>query len=262
MATYRNVSTKFWTDSKVVDDFTPEDRYFYLYLFTNPHTNLAGCYEISTKNMADEMGYSRETIIKLIERFRTVHGIIDYSDRTKEMLLLNWSRYNWTTSEKFRKPLLQQIDKVKEKGFREYLMKLYSGDTVQYGMDTVSIPYPYRSDTTEEYTDNNINIEGDNIKAEISTGKGINIVKEWIDYKKEKGFIATTEKAAIEKVITEKIAEHGEDRVRQCVEQSIANGYKGIVWEYIGKPKKGETVGRGYSHDEYKSIEAQLLKRG
>lgn len=38
MASYRNISMDFWTDSKVVDDFTPEDRYIYLYCMTNPHT--------------------------------------------------------------------------------------------------------------------------------------------------------------------------------------------------------------------------------
>ena len=32
MARYRNVSTSFWEDNKVVDDFTPEDKYIYLYL--------------------------------------------------------------------------------------------------------------------------------------------------------------------------------------------------------------------------------------
>lgn len=31
MANYRNISMDFWQDSKVVDDFTPEDRYMYLY---------------------------------------------------------------------------------------------------------------------------------------------------------------------------------------------------------------------------------------
>ena len=34
MAIYRNVQTSFWTDPKVADDFTPEDKFFYLYLFT------------------------------------------------------------------------------------------------------------------------------------------------------------------------------------------------------------------------------------
>ena len=40
MAIYRNVQLSFWTDNKVEDDFTPEDKYFYLYLLTNPQTGL------------------------------------------------------------------------------------------------------------------------------------------------------------------------------------------------------------------------------
>ena len=66
MAIYRNVIMSFWTDSKVVDDFTPEDKFFYLYLITNPHTNLCGCYEVSLKQMANETGYNEDTIKRLI----------------------------------------------------------------------------------------------------------------------------------------------------------------------------------------------------
>lgn len=28
MAIYRNIQMAFWTDSKVIDDFTPEDKFF------------------------------------------------------------------------------------------------------------------------------------------------------------------------------------------------------------------------------------------
>ena len=55
MASYRNISMDFWTDSKVVDDFTPEDRYIYLYCMTNPHTNLCGCYEVSINCQRDRV---------------------------------------------------------------------------------------------------------------------------------------------------------------------------------------------------------------
>ena len=147
MAIYRNVSMSFWTDSKVVDDFTPEDRYFYLYLFTNPHTNLCGCYEISLKQAALETGYSQDSISNLIKRFSDVHNIIRYSKDTKEVLILNWSKYNWTASEKFRKPLFDQINKIKNIDFKSYLMTIYNGG------DTVSIPYQYGTDTTDTVTD-------------------------------------------------------------------------------------------------------------
>ena len=66
MATFRSIHLTFWTDSKVDDDFTPEDKYFYLYLLTNPHTNLCGCYEISTKQMIRETGYNEDTVKALL----------------------------------------------------------------------------------------------------------------------------------------------------------------------------------------------------
>ena len=142
MAIYRNVIMSFWTDSKVVDDFTPEDKFFYLYLITNPHTNLCGCYEVSLKQMANETGYNEDTIKRLIERFSEVHNIIKYSSDTKEVLLLNWYRYNWTSSPKLDKPLLEAVQKVKNNDFRCYLGKLYNN------RHTVSIPYEYDIDTT------------------------------------------------------------------------------------------------------------------
>ena len=142
MAVYRNIQTTFWTDAKVADEFTPEDKYFYLYLFTNPHTNLCGCYEISRKQMSWETGYSIETIDRLIERFATVHEVIKFDQDTRELLLTNWHKYNWTSSVKFRKPLLKQIESIKCSNFKDFLMEIYK-DT-----DTVSIPYQYGMDTT------------------------------------------------------------------------------------------------------------------
>ncbi|MEQ2554862.1 hypothetical protein [Lachnospira intestinalis] len=147
MAIYRNIQMAFWTDIKVVDDFTPEDKFFYLYLLTNPHTNLCGAYEISVKQMADETGYSRDTVEKLLKRFAEVHKVAYYSQDTKELLVLNWHKYNWTASEKFRKPLLKEINSVKNDNFKGYLLDLFSGT------DTVSIPYGYGSDTTVTVTD-------------------------------------------------------------------------------------------------------------
>lgn len=146
MAIYRTISMSFWTDSKVVDDFTPEDRYFYLYLFTNPHTNLCGCYEISLKQVANETGYSIDSILTLLNRFENVHDVLRYSKRTKEVLLLNWHKYNWTSSEKFKKPLLKEISEVKDPSFKDYLQKIADIDADE--TDTVSIPYAYPTDTS------------------------------------------------------------------------------------------------------------------
>ena len=147
MAIYRNVSMTFWTDSKVVDEFTADDRYFYLYLFTNPHTNLCGCYEISVRQMSYETGLSAAKVRTLIKRMSDVHGVIRYCNETKELILVNWHKYNWTESEKFRKPLLKEINNIKCEAFKSYLLDVFKGEN-PYAIDTVSIPYSYGSDTT------------------------------------------------------------------------------------------------------------------
>lgn len=152
MSLFRMVSNSFWTDSKVVDDFTPEDRYFYLYLMTNPHTNLCGCYELSIKQASDELGYTKEVVEKLINRFINIHKVIDYSCETKEILLINWAKNNWNTSEKYMKGVKKGFALIKCTHFRDYLTQLSeSKDTLSipyiYPMDSVSIPYGYPMDT-------------------------------------------------------------------------------------------------------------------
>ena len=65
MAIFRNVNMSFWTDTKVTDDYTPEDKYFMLYALTNNYTNIIGCYEISIKQMSNDLGYTKDVIENL-----------------------------------------------------------------------------------------------------------------------------------------------------------------------------------------------------
>lgn len=208
MAIYRTVSMTFWTDPKVTDDFTPEDRYFYLYLFTNPHTNLCGCYEISLKQMSTETGYSKDSIENLLKRFDKVHDVIRYSTETKEILLLNWHKYNWTESAKFRKPLAKEIQSIKEDLFREYLQKMFDGENCGYGIDTTYIDTNC-IDTTVTVTDtvlnNNIvsnypSVDNDNLSNNFS----FNAEKAWNDtfaiYPKKDGF-ATAKQIWMDKIL-------------------------------------------------------------
>ena len=166
MAIYRNISMNFWTDSKVVDDFSPEDKYFMLYCLTNPYTNLCGCYEISIKQMIRDTGYNEETIDKLLDRLDK-YGVIKYNKKNKELYIINWFKYNWTKSDKLDKPLLEEIKKIKTQEFKKELSDLYNK------RDTVSIPYTYTMDTTVSVsvTDTVSNTDTD-----------INIYKEIIDY--------------------------------------------------------------------------------
>src|SRR5690606_31036423 len=102
-----------WTDAKVLDDMTPEDKYFYLYLLTNPYTKQCGCYEISKRQMSNETGYNIQTIERLIKRFEKHLKIIRYDETTKEMFILNWHKYNWTKSPKVMGCIVKELKEIK-----------------------------------------------------------------------------------------------------------------------------------------------------
>lgn len=152
MANYRNISISFWTDSKVDDEFTPEDKYFYLYLLTNPHTNICGCYEISMKQMERETGYNADTVKRLLGRMEHQHKVIMYAEETKEILILNWCKYNWTDSAKLKNAIASVAQHIKSRHFQKYV-----ADTLSIGypyrIDTLSIPYTYPMDTSVSDTD-------------------------------------------------------------------------------------------------------------
>lgn len=89
----RVVSTSFWTDRKT-EDFSPEDRLFMLWLLTNPATTLLGIYEISLKTAATQLGWSRDTVKVLLDRFSRVYGIIFYNEDTGEIAIKNYLRHS------------------------------------------------------------------------------------------------------------------------------------------------------------------------
>lgn len=94
MAKYRHVQTSFWSDARVSEEMTPEDKYFYLYLMTNEHTKQIGVYQITRKQIAFELGYSIETVKALLERFISYHKLVMYNEETREICLVNWGKYN------------------------------------------------------------------------------------------------------------------------------------------------------------------------
>lgn len=144
MALYRCVSLDFWTDPKVDDEFTPEDKYFYLYLLTNPHTTICGCYELSLRRASRELGYNEDTVERLIGRMENVHHVLKYHKPTKEVLIFNWHKYNWTKSPKLLKAVEASLENIKFDEFRTYVA------------DTVSIRYPYPMDTSDTDTTTNL----------------------------------------------------------------------------------------------------------
>ena len=115
MGIKRIIDTGFWTDGKV-DDFTPEDKYFMLYLLTNPFTTQLGIYEISIKQVAFQLGYSTESVMALLDRFDNKFGIIIFSKTTNEIAIKNFLRHSIVKGgAPVRDCLIKEMRKVKNK---------------------------------------------------------------------------------------------------------------------------------------------------
>lgn len=122
MAVKRVVDTNFWNDSKVSDLFSVEDKYFMLYLLTNPHTTQLGIYELSVTKAANELGYSKDVVKVLLERFQNKYELIKYNEVTNEIAIKNFLRHSIV---KGGKPvmdcLLKEEKKIKDKELLTYI---------------------------------------------------------------------------------------------------------------------------------------------
>jgi len=119
MAKYRQLYTEFWSDSFVLE-LTPEEKYFYLYLMTNNKTTQTGIYEISKRTIETDTGYNRETVEKLIKKFCEYKKIL-YCDETKELMIINWIKYNLPNNKNVILCVQREICRVKHSEFVKIL---------------------------------------------------------------------------------------------------------------------------------------------
>ena len=160
MVIKRIVDTSFWTDGKV-EGFTPEDRYFMLYLLTNPFSKQLGIYEISLKQAAFQLGYSIEAVKVLIDRFENKYKIVIFSEETNEIAILNFLRHSIV---KGGKPVEDCIRKemtlVKNKSLISAVFSHLKGrDGLNFTVN--NIINSYNDNDVKKENDNDIDIDYD-----------------------------------------------------------------------------------------------------
>lgn len=227
MASYRNIQMSFWTDAKILENFSAMEKYMYLYLLTNPHTSLCGCYEISFVTAASETALKKSEVKKLVTKL-IERGVIDYSEDTNEVLLLHWHKYNWTSSEKLRTSLEKIITHVKCLKFQQYLEDLLKCT------DRVSVQYQYPTDTSVS-----VSVSVSDINTNTNTNNVLDI---------------NTLKNEFEEIWKLYPRKHGKEK---ALEYYIRDRKAGATYEEIGK---GVFDYREYVEAE--NVELQYMKMG
>lgn len=160
----RMVDTELWNNEDIVENFTAEDRYFWLYLLTNPHNDICGVLKYSPTIIARDMGYHKDCIVNLIYRFENVHKLIYVDNDNKEIFILNWYKFNWTKSPKIISLIDKELKNIKSNTIKQMIEKRKG---LILNVDTLSIPYQYppnsNSISISNSTNKESNIIGDTI---------------------------------------------------------------------------------------------------
>ena len=240
----RMIDTDLWSDSKVMDEFSPQDKYFWLFLLTTRYGNLIGVFEVSKRLMAFDLGLEIKEIERLIDKFKNEYKMIDYNENTREIFIYNWYKYNWTKSPRLFVSIKKVIEEVKCLEFKE-MITLMANEYENTGtinnevLDRVSIPYQYLSNTN---TNSNTNsISNSNTKKEIKNKEketDIEIIKEVIDYLNEQlgsSYRYTTRKT--QDLIKARMNEGFELNDFKTVIFKKVKEWKGSEWEKYLRPE-------------------------
>ncbi|WP_044737077.1 DnaD domain-containing protein [Geobacillus kaustophilus] len=258
MAKYRYVHVSFWQDAKVLEEMTPEDKYFYIYLLTNPNTTQIGIYQITKKQMAFELGYSIESINSLVERFENVHKVIKYNPQTREIAILNWGKYNLI---KGGKPVLDCIEKelmeVKDTSLIELVARKIPNESIRelflrYANDTSHDTY---HDTLDDTSTIRTTLSGEKEKEKEKKyyypGDNDDIVEVLQFYQANIGVLAP--------VVGESIEYWCEDLSPELVREAIKRAATNNVrrWSYIEEILKNWKDNNVTTVEEAMSLDAQ-----
>ena len=128
---FRVVKTSLWQDEKVLK-FSPEDKYFWMYLLTNPHSSQLGIYYLPIEIAAVELGYSADSVMKLIRRFDEYHKFIKYSEETNEIAIKNFLRYSIISGGKpVMDCLIRDMKNVKDRSLLKYVFSSVSSKPIE-----------------------------------------------------------------------------------------------------------------------------------
>lgn len=175
---------------------------------TNDKTTQCGIYETSIRKICFDTGYNSETILKLLNFFEEKNKI-RFSKETNEIALLNWVKFNESSSPKVLACVEKELKQVKNRVLIEYL----------YSMDT----HPQKEEEKEEEQE-------EEYQQEEALSFRDELFNKWLAYKKEKKSKYTPTGI---KQLYRTWENKSDQELEEAINNSIANNYQGIF-----EPKK------------------------
>ena len=275
MGIKRVVDTEFWTHPNT-EDFTSEDMYFMQWLLTNPFTTQLGIYSISLKDSANQLRYSKDALLSLLERFQDVYGVIIWSPSTKEVAIKNFLRHSIIKGGKpVEDCIKKEMTKVKNKSLI-YQVFDHITDREDLNETVRKIISEYENENDNENdNDNEVSCNDSSTIREIvgylnlKTGchykHTTNATRTKIEARIKEGFTIDDFKEVIDKKVDEWKGTKMEQFLRP--ETLFGTKFESYLNANVIKEKKPSSnkfnnfTGRDYSGDKMKDMEMLLLQK-
>ena len=79
MGTQRYIDTSFWDDAWI-QELDPSQKFLYLYLLTNPLTNVAGISELTIKRICFDTGFNSDTVKNILNVFEEADKVYSWGN--------------------------------------------------------------------------------------------------------------------------------------------------------------------------------------
>ena len=214
----RYINTKFWNDNWI-RRINPLDRYLFLYLLTNEHTNISGIYELPIETIAYESGIDERDLQKsMLPRLEPKIYYID-----GWVYIVNFQKHQSSTSETVKRGIEIEMENVPE-SIKNRIKEIPYG----YPMDTPPKGIIYSNSNSNLNSNSNSN---NNRVGKNDTDDNINLI---FSYWNEKEIIHHTKLSEkTKKKIQSTLKDFSLEEIKTAIDNYaiVING-ENYWWEY------------------------------
>lgn len=236
----RYIDTSFW-DDEWVTELDPSEKLLYIYLLTNPLTNIAGIYKLTKKRICFDTGFNDTTVNYIFQKFESAKKVFRCGEY---VILKSWCKHQtWETSNNVNKGIINCLKETPKEvlayayqnGFTYDLTPIlkefgYDIDTLSRGIDTV----PNGIDTAptrSNYLNSNSNL---NSNENLNTHTNLNSDEEE-NFENQENSCVPESVCASDSCLTE--TESQEEEFRSYQTKTYAQCVFD-VWEQADLPRK------------------------
>jgi len=220
----RSVNTKFWNDP-FIEGLHPNDKLLFLYLLTNPLTNLIGIYEITIKRISYDTGLKKENILKALKGFERLQKAL-FID---EFIVLPNFLKNQSLNDNMKTGVINIFKNLPN----ELKIKLLGNDYQTLSKDYQTLRNGLLKLKGNNEIETEKEIESESPKPDFDfqflDAKFIPVFMEWIDYKKSRKENYKTQKsleACYRNLL--RLSQNNPDKAKLLIDQAMGNNYAGI----------------------------------